>query len=109
MQISILFFLPFIASYCIKEKIKIFPGIPVDTGRKLNVHKAFRRRPGRILNVLCTFVQFTFCVYGDGMGQISTNTKVIISISLTLFRIGGPKKPLTSFCPVTSTNVGISL
>ena len=26
---------------------------PVDTGRKLNVHKAFRRRPGRLLNVLC--------------------------------------------------------
>ena len=28
---------------------------PVDTGRKLNVHKTFRRRPGRFLNVLCTF------------------------------------------------------
>ena len=28
---------------------------PVDTGRKLNVHKTFRRRPGRPLNVLCTF------------------------------------------------------
>ena len=27
----------------------------VDTGRKLNVHKMFRRRPGRLLNVLCTF------------------------------------------------------
>ena len=27
---------------------------PVDTGRKLNVHKTFRRRPGRLLNVLCT-------------------------------------------------------
>ena len=27
----------------------------VDTGRKLNVHKTFRRRPGRPLNVLCTF------------------------------------------------------
>ena len=27
----------------------------VDTGRKLNVHKTFRRRPGRHLNVLCTF------------------------------------------------------
>ena len=26
----------------------------VDTGRKLNVHKTFRRRPGRLLNVLCT-------------------------------------------------------
>ena len=29
--------------------------IPVDTGRKLNVHKTFTRRPGRLLNVLCTF------------------------------------------------------
>ena len=28
---------------------------PVDTGRKLKVHKMFRRRPGRLLNVLCTF------------------------------------------------------
>ena len=29
--------------------------IPVDTERKLNVHKTFRRRRGRLLNVLCTF------------------------------------------------------
>ena len=29
--------------------------IPVDTGRKLNVHTTIRRRPGRLLNVLCTF------------------------------------------------------
>ena len=28
---------------------------PVDTGHELNVHKTFRRRPGRLLNVLCTF------------------------------------------------------
>ena len=28
---------------------------PVDTERKLNVHKTFRRRPGRLLNVLCIF------------------------------------------------------
>ena len=28
---------------------------PVDTGRKLNVHMTFRRRSGRLLNVLCTF------------------------------------------------------
>ena len=27
----------------------------IDTGRKLNVHKTFRRRPGHPLNVLCTF------------------------------------------------------
>ena len=29
--------------------------LPVDTGRKLNVQKTFRRRPGRLLNVFCTF------------------------------------------------------
>ena len=28
---------------------------PVVTGRKLNVHKTFRKRPGRLLNVLFTF------------------------------------------------------
>ena len=27
---------------------------PVDTGRKSNVHKTFRRRPGHLLNVLRT-------------------------------------------------------
>ena len=27
----------------------------MDTGRKLNIHKTFRRRPGCLLNVLCTF------------------------------------------------------
>ena len=28
---------------------------PVDTGRKLNAYKTFRRRPGCLLNVVCTF------------------------------------------------------
>ena len=28
---------------------------PLEIGRKLNVHKTFRRRPGRLLDVLCTF------------------------------------------------------
>ena len=28
---------------------------PVDTGHKLNVHKTFRKRPGSLLNILCTF------------------------------------------------------
>ena len=32
-----------------------FACIPVDTGRKLNVHKTFRRPPELLLNVLCTF------------------------------------------------------
>ena len=28
---------------------------PVDIGCKLNVHKPFRKRPGRLVKVLCTF------------------------------------------------------
>ena len=28
---------------------------PVDKGRKLSVHKTFRRRSGCLLNALCTF------------------------------------------------------
>ena len=28
----------------------------LDTGHKLNAHKTFRRRPGRLLNVLCAFI-----------------------------------------------------
>ena len=27
----------------------------LDTGSELNVHKTFRKRPGRLLKVLCTF------------------------------------------------------
>ena len=34
-------------------------GFPIDTGRKLNVHKTFRRRPGRL-----TYVRFISSVYG---------------------------------------------
>ena len=41
---------------------------PVDTGRKLNVHKTFRRRPGRLLNVLCTLI----------LRPVSTGVKIAI-------------------------------
>ena len=41
--------------YCPEPRCTaFFSGFPVDTGRKLNVHKTFRRRPGRLMNVLCT-------------------------------------------------------
>ena len=40
-------------------KLLFSTNCPVDTGRKLNVHKTFRRRPGRLM-----YVQFTSCVYG---------------------------------------------
>ena len=40
---------------CIAEDIIWTHNHPVDTGRKLNVHKMFRRRPGRPLNVLRAF------------------------------------------------------
>ena len=35
---------------------------PVDTECKLNVDKTFRRRPGRLLNVLCTVNLHPLCL-----------------------------------------------
>ena len=40
---------------------------PIDTGRKLNVNKTFRRHPRRLMHV-----QFTSCVYGGGNNKIYT-------------------------------------
>ena len=37
------------------QKHKSTRSNPADTGRKLNVHKTFRKRLVRLLNVLCTF------------------------------------------------------
>ena len=37
------------------QKTKFSINKPIDKGRKLNVHKTFRRRPGPLLNVLYTF------------------------------------------------------
>ena len=56
----------FILTYCDrlgnKKKNQLLASLlmpyPVDTGRKLNLHKTFRRRPGRLM-----YVQFTSCVY----------------------------------------------
>ena len=42
-------------SICVKNYDIAYGKLPVDTGHKLNVHKTFRRRPGRLLNVLCPF------------------------------------------------------
>ena len=44
----------FISIFHKMSLISLCNGFPVDTGRKLNIHKTFRRRPGRLLNVLCT-------------------------------------------------------
>ena len=35
---------------------------PVDTGRKLNVHKTFRRSPGRLLNVSYVHSIYVLCL-----------------------------------------------
>ena len=44
---------------------------PIDTGSKLNVHKTFSKRPGRLLKVLCTFnlrpVSTGKCVFIHGI------------------------------------------
>ena len=57
---NISFFWGFLLSLC-----RLFRGVfrsPVDTGRKLNVHKTFRRR--------LTYVQLTSCVYGEAVVDV---------------------------------------
>ena len=49
---------------------------PVDTGRKLNVHKMFRRRSGQFLNVLCSSI-YVLCLRG-----LPTFSNIAIKISL---------------------------
>ena len=62
--------------------------IPVDTGRKVNVHKTFRRYPGSLLNVLCTFIlrpvsAGTEIIYRDKASKlIKLNTNIIYHLRL---------------------------
>ena len=67
---------------------------PVDTGRKLNVHKTFRRRPGRLLNVSCTF---NLCPVSNGYNRFFGKSKyglkpLPISVKIIMIDIyQGPK------------------
>ena len=53
---------------------------PLDTGRKWNKHKTFRRYPWRLLNVLCRFNLHTvsrgyeskFLLFKSLMGKVNT-------------------------------------
>ena len=45
----------FFALRCRGTIVRCVKNYPVDTGRKLNVYKTFRRHPGRLLHVLFTF------------------------------------------------------
>ena len=48
---------------------------PVNTGRKLNEHKSFRRRPGRLM-----YVQFMPCVHG--FNSLYSLTPFLANISI---------------------------
>ena len=52
------FFLSFLSFVCVSNVI------PVDTGRKFNVHKTFSTFSERLM-----YVQFTSCVYGKLLEQ----------------------------------------
>ena len=70
--------LDFFLDVCRFTLLNLFVHSPVDTGRKLNVHKTFRRLPGRLLNVVCTF----------NLRLLSTGSYVLLLIDLfsVLFR-----------------------
>ena len=63
---------------------------PVDTGHKLKVHKTFRRRLGRLLNVLCTF----------NLRPVSTGS----SINLLAEKIENTWNRLHYFSPMKTSN-----
>ena len=44
-----------VSSVAAQNSYECYPARHVETRNKLNVHKTFRRRPGRYLNALCTF------------------------------------------------------
>ena len=56
---------------------------PVDTGRKLNVHKTFRRCPGRLM-----YVQFASYVYGVSFLRIRANFIRATRLTLVKKKIG---------------------
>ena len=53
-----------------------WPAIPLDIGRKLNVRRKFRRRPGGLLNVLC-MANFRPLFKGEG-GHLKNAHKMVI-------------------------------
>ena len=55
----------------------------MDTGRKLNVHKLFRRRPGRLLNALCTF-NLRPASTGHEIRKYQENLKTSLNYTLVL-------------------------
>ena len=50
---------------------------PVDTGRKVNVHNTFRRRPGYLLNVICMF----------NLGPVSTENIIWLPLFQLIIKI----------------------
>ena len=62
----------------------LFNKVPVDTGRKLNVHTTFRGRPGRLLNVSCAF----------NLRPVSTG---VVSLKLRAYKFIKTKTPVRLF------------
>ena len=68
---------------------------PVDTGHKLNVYKTFRRRPGRLLNVLCAF-NLSPVSTGKLVGK--TPTIPFLMLRITFFLLLQMKEAKLRFC-----------
>ena len=60
--------------------------LDLDTGRELNVHKTFRRRPRQFLNVLCTFNLRRVSI-GVRSIQVTDNHSANVNTFLALIKI----------------------
>ena len=68
---------------------------PTDTGRKLNVHKTFRRRLGHFLNVLCTF----------NLRPVSMGNVMMQVWELQLFRMKNLRVHFHIFCSLQNKSL----
>ena len=82
---------------------------PVDTGRKLDVHKTFRRRPGRLLNVLCMFnlrpvstVKLVCFKERLKLYNLQKHIKIFLGSSASVFTVSFTKFLRTPFLKNTS-------
>ena len=73
--------------------------IPVVTGRQLNVHKTFRRRPGRLMNVLCTF----------NLRPVSTGMWLVSGVSLNAILSKVNEWLINIYYILYSTNINFPL
>ena len=94
-----------INNYITMSAIFIDETLPLDSRRKLNIHKTFRRRPGRLLNVLYTLnLRPVFTVKEPQLPLHELKWEVLKVIKYWTFLWTSPNTP-KSFLPLSRSSL----